>query len=140
MNLPEIKDPDCEYCKEMENTKKDESIRHLLTECKKLNELWSFFRNEIKNKWNEEWSDMEMVYGPDSKTPEKLKIEYVFLRLINRFTGLRSEGKFNTDVVTPLMKACRELINRMDEVFDDKFGIGKDRTTMQIGSFINTQT
>ena len=140
MNLIEIKDPDCEYCKEMESTKKDESIRHLFTECKKLNELWSFFRSKIKSKWNEEWSDSEMVYGQSSKTPEKLKIEYMFLLLINRFTGMSSEGNFNTDIVTPLMKTCRELINRINEVFDEKFGIGKDRTTMQIGSFINTQT
>ena len=140
MNLPEIKDTICEYCKDMESTSKDESIRHLLTECKKLNELWSFFRNEIKDKWNEEWSNLEMVYGPSTKSPEKLKIEYVFLRLINRFTGLRSDGKFNTDVVTPLMKTCRELINRINEVFDAKFGIEMDRTTMQIGSFLNTKT
>ena len=140
MNLPEIKDTDCEYCKDMESKSKDESIRHLLTECKKLNELWSFFRNEIKDKWNEDWSNSEMVYGPSTKSSEKLKIEYVFLRLINRFTGLRSDGKFNTDIVTPLMKTCRELIKRINEVFDAKFGIGKDRTTMQIGSFLNTKT
>ena len=55
MNLHEIKDPDCEYCKEMESSKKNESMRHLLTECKKLNELWLFFRSEIKSKWNENW-------------------------------------------------------------------------------------
>ena len=88
----------------MESTKKSESMRHLLTECRKLNELWEFLRDEIKSKWNEEWSVTEMIYGPDTKSPIKLKIEYIFLRIMNRFTGLRSEGKFNTDVVTPLKK------------------------------------
>ena len=39
MNFQEIKDPDCEYCKGIEDTRKNESMRHLLTECKALNEL-----------------------------------------------------------------------------------------------------
>ena len=55
-----------------------------------------------------------MIYGPESKTPKKLKIEYVFLRLMNRFTCLRSEGKFDTDIVTLLKKTCEELINKIE--------------------------
>ena len=43
MNITEIKDPDCEYCIEFENTKKHESLRQILTEFKKLAELWTFF-------------------------------------------------------------------------------------------------
>ena len=103
MNIKEIKDPDCEYCKELETqSKKNEFVRHILTECKKLAEVWEFFRSGIKGKWNAEWSDVEMVYGPEEYTPQKMKVEYVFLRVLNHFTGLRSKGNFNSDVVTPI--------------------------------------
>ena len=81
-----------------------------------------------------------MIYGPSVATPKKLKIEYVFLRLMNRFTGLRSDGKYNTDVVTPLKKTCEELINRIDEVFYEKFSIRMERTSMIQGSLFNPQT
>ena len=55
MNIKDIKDPDCEYCRGMERPKKSESLNHLMTECKTLNEIWAFFRDEIKRKWNIEW-------------------------------------------------------------------------------------
>ena len=137
MKIKEIKEPSCLYCKNLESTSINETLRHLLTECKMMVKLWEFFRNEIREKWDEEWSDAEMIYVPSERTPTKMKTEYVFLRLMNRFMGLRSEGNFDSDVVTPLKKTCEELMNILIGVFDDKFGIEMDRTTMQ-GSLINT--
>ena len=48
MNIKEIKDPFCEYCDELESTRKYESQRHILTECSKLREMWQYFRDKIK--------------------------------------------------------------------------------------------
>ena len=56
----------------LESTSINETLRHLLTECKMLAKLWEFFRNEIREKWDEEWSDAEMIYGPSERTPTKM--------------------------------------------------------------------
>ena len=123
MNIQEIKDPFCEYCDESESTKKYESLKHILVECSRLNKVWDHFRSEIKNKWNAEWSDAEMIYGPSEGTPIKMKVEYVFLRMMNRFSGVRSEGNFNEDVITQMVNTCDEIIKIIDETFEGKFKI-----------------
>ena len=64
-----------------------------------------------------------MIFGPNEKTPSKMKAEYVYLRILNQFSGLRSEGNFDTEVVTPMINTCEEIINIIDETFDGKFKI-----------------
>ena len=136
MNIQEIKDPFCEYCDESGSMKKYESLRHVLTECLRLKEVLDHFRAEIKKKWNENWSEAEMLYGPDVRSPIKMKIEYAFLRIMNRFSGLRSEGNFNTEVVTPMKKTCDDVLGLIDEVFDGKMKIRKPTVTpTQMGVF-----
>ena len=121
MNIKEIKELFCEYCDSLESTKKYESLKHILTEYSRLNEVWQHFRSGIKNKWNAECSDAEMMYGPKEKTQTKMKVEYTFLRIMNRFFGLRSEGNFNTDVVTPMKNTCDDILNLIEETFEGKF-------------------
>ena len=135
MKVNGVNDPNCHYCKGLECPPKEESLRHLLTECKVMINVWEFFRTKLDDEWNIKWSDAEMVYGPVERSPRKLKAEYVFLRIMNRFTGLRSEGNFDTDVITPLKKTCEDLINTLTGVFDDKF-----RTTMNLEVFANNET
>ena len=129
MNIHEIKDPFCEYCDESGSTRKYESVRHIFTECSRLREIWEYFRTGIENKWNESWSEAEMIYGPETRSPNKMKIEYAFLRIMNRFSGLRSEGEFNTDVVTPMKKSCDDILNLIDDVFDGQLKIRKPTVT-----------
>ena len=47
--------------------KKNESLQHILTECSRLVKVWKHFREQINTKWNTEWSDAEMLYGPIEK-------------------------------------------------------------------------
>ena len=108
-----------------------------MTECKRLNEVWEFFRTEIRNKWGNEWSTKEMLYGPNERSANKMKTEYVFLRVMNRFTGVRLEGNFDSDVVTPMKKMCEEIINTMGDVFDDKLKIRNDGDNYVNRKFLN---
>ena len=136
MNIQGVEDPFCEYCDESGNKGIKESLKHILVECPILEKVWEHFRDGIKNKWNVEWSTAEMIYGPNEKSPIKMKVEYVFLRMMNRFSGVRSEGKFNEDIVTPMISTCDEIIRIIDETFEGKFKIKTtDGNTYANGSF-----
>ena len=56
---------------------------------------------------------------------------------MNRFTGVRFEGEFNTDVVTPMIKMCEEIINTMDKAFDEKLKIRNDGDNYVNRKFFN---
>ena len=78
-----------------------------------------------------------MLYGPNERTASKMKTEYAFLRVMNRFTGVRSEGEFDADVVTPMIKTCEEIINTMDIAFNEKLKIRNDGDNYVNRKFFN---
>ena len=98
MRIEDIKDRNCSYCNEPNESPKLESLRHILLECTRLQIVWKHFHREIFSNWRIRYSFLEMVNGPISNEPGKRMSEYIFLRIINRFTGIRSREDFEMDL------------------------------------------
>ena len=123
MKINEINDSDCSYCITLENPPQKESLRHLLHDCKMLQVVWKHFRKEINSKWRVRYTFLEMVNGPLSKDPGKLKSEYVFLRIINRFTGIRAKDGMEVDPKEKLIGTCDDAIRVVEKIFDKKLKV-----------------
>ena len=123
MKIGEINDSICSYCITLESSPQNETLRHLLLECKGLSVVWKHFRKEINSKWRARYSFLEMLNGPYDKNPGKLKCEYVFLRMINRFTGIRSKDGMDSDLKEKLIKTCDDAIRVVEKSFDKKLKV-----------------
>ena len=69
-----------------------------------------------------------MLNGPCINNPGKLKSEYVFLRIINRFTGIRSGDGMETNLKEKLIKTCDDAIRVVDKIFDKKLKVSLGET------------
>ena len=117
MNNNDIKDGNCSYCNDTNESPKLESLRHLLLECKRLQIVWKHFRKEIFSNWRVRFSFLEMVNGPISNDPGKQLSEYVFLRMINRFKGIRAKDGFEKDLNEKLINTCDDTIRVIKKLF-----------------------
>ena len=128
MNIDDIKDGNCSYCNETNEPPKLESLRHILLECKRLQIVWKHFRKEIFSNWRVRFSFLEMVNGPVSNEPGKRLSEYVFLRMINRFTGIRSKEGFEKDLNDKLINTCDDAIRVVKKLFTKDLRISLGET------------
>ena len=128
MKIEGINDSNCPYCITLNDEPEKESLRHLLLECKSLRITWKHFRKEIHSKWRARFSFLEMLNCPCNNDPGKLKSEYVFLRIINRFTGIRSGDGMDSDLKDMLIKTCDDAIRVVDKIFDKKFKVSLGET------------
>ena len=64
-----------------------------------------------------------MLNGPSNNEPAKLKSEYTFLRIINRFTGIRSGDGMDTDLKDMLIKTCDDAIRVVEKIYDKKLKV-----------------
>ena len=71
----------------------------------------------------ERFSYLEMVNGPQNLEPGKLKSEYVFLRIINRFMGVRSGDGLDAEIKTKLIKTYDDAIRVVNKTFDKKLKV-----------------
>ena len=71
---------------------------------------------------------MEMLNGPISTDPGSRKSEYVFLRIINRFTGIRAKEGFGTDLNERLINKCDDAIHVVNKIFAKNFKISLGET------------
>ena len=117
MKIEDIKDGNCMYCIDLEDSPKTESLRHILLDCKTLQIVWKHFRKEIFSNWKIGFLYLEMVNGPISNDPGKLQSEYVFLRIINRFTGIRTKEGFDAVLNEKLIKTCDDAIRVVKKIF-----------------------
>ena len=102
---------------------KDESLCHILLECRNMQTVWKHFRKEINSKWRARFSFREMLNGPYDNSPEKMKSEYVFLRIINRFTGIQSSEEMEVDLKEKLIRTCDDAIRVINKTFDKKLKV-----------------
>ena len=123
MKIEGINDSICSYCTTHEDQPQNESLRHLLLECKGMGVVWKHFRKEINSKWRMRFSFLEMVNGPYDKNPGKMKCEYVFLRIINRFTGIRNKEGMEFDLREKLIRTCDDAIRVVEKIFDKKLKV-----------------
>ena len=123
MKIDEINDPNCLYCITQNDKPEKESLSHLLKDCKNLRILWKHFRKEINSKWRARYSFLEMLNGPCVNNTGKLKSEYVFLRMINRLTGIRSGDGMESDPKEKLIKTCDDAIRVVEKIFDKKLKV-----------------
>ena len=123
MKIEGIIDPNCSYCITLNVEPEKESLSHLLMECKNLRIVWKHFRKEINSKWRARYSFLEMLNGPCVNNQGKLKSEYVFLRIINRLTGIRNGEGMETDPKEKLIKTCDDAIRVIEKVFDKKLKV-----------------
>ena len=121
MKIDGINDQNCSYCVNLNNEPKPESLRHLLLECKSLRIVWKHFRKEINSKWRARFSFLEMLNGQYVNDPRKLKSEYIFLRIINRLTGIRNGDGMDADPKEKLIKTCDDAIRVVEKIIDKKF-------------------
>ena len=103
MKIDDIKDGNCTYCSELNDSPQLENLSHILLDCKRLQMVWKHFRREIFSKWRTRFSFLEMVNGPILTDPGSRKSEYVFLLIINRFTGIRAKEGFGMDLNNKLI-------------------------------------
>ena len=66
---------------------------------------------------------LEMVNCPLNRQPSKLKNEYVFLRIINCFTGVRNGDGMEAEIKTKLIKTCDYAIRVVNKTFDKKLNV-----------------
>ena len=66
---------------------------------------------------------LEMINGPCINNPGKLKSEYVFLRIINRLTGIRNGDGMDTDPKEKLIKTCDDAIRVVEKIFHKKLKV-----------------
>ena len=123
MKIEDIKDSNCAYCKDLNDSPELENLRHILLDCKRLRIVWKHFRKEIFSNWKMRFSFLEMVNGPISNEPGKHMSEYVFLRIINRFTWIRAKDSFEMDVNDKLISSCYDTIRIINKVFTKQLKI-----------------
>ena len=123
MKIEEINNPNCSYCITLNDEPEKESLHHLLLECKNLRMVWKHFHKEINSKWKARYSFREMLNGPCLNNPGKLKSEYVFLRIINQLTGIRSGDGMYIDPKEKLIRTCDDTIRVVDKIFDKKLKV-----------------
>ena len=123
MRIENVDDPNCSYCINSVETPQGESLRHILLECREMQQVWKHFRKEINTAWRARFSFLEMVNGPLNREPSKLKSEYVFLRIINRFTGVHNGDGMEAEIKTKLIKTCDDAIRVVNKIFDKKLKV-----------------
>ena len=129
MRIENVDDPNCMYCINLAETPQNESLRHILLECREMQQVWKHFRREINAAWRARFSFLEMVNGPLNRQPGKLKSEYVFLRIINRIMGERNGDGMEAEIKTKLIKTCDDAIRVVNKTFDKKLyvSLGESR-------------
>ena len=64
-----------------------------------------------------------MLNGPCETEPGKLKSEYVFLRMMNRFMGIRNGEGLDAEIKIKLIKTCDDAIRVVNKIYDKKFNV-----------------
>ena len=123
MKIEGINDANCSYCMTPNEPPKGESLRHILLECRNMQTVWKHFSKEINSKWRARFSFREMLNGPYNDSSGKLKSEYVFLRIINRFTGIRKNDGMEVDLRDKLIRTCDDAIRVVNKTFDKKLKV-----------------
>ena len=123
MKIENINDADCSYCVNLCDEPQKESLRHLLLECKDMQQVWKHFRREIYNAWRTRYSFLEMLNGPKEKDPGKLKSEFVFLRIMNLFLGVRNGEGLDAEIKKKLIKTCDDATRVVNKIFDKKLNV-----------------
>ena len=123
MRNENIDDPNCSYCINSAASPQSESLRHILLECREMQQVWKHFRKEINTAWRARFSFLEMVNGPLNRESCKLKSEYVFLRIINGFTGIRKGDGMDAEIRTKLIKTCDDAIRVVNKTYNKKLNV-----------------
>ena len=123
MRIENVNDPNCSYCINSVATPQNESLHHILLECREMQQVWKHFRKEINTAWRVRFSFLEMVNCPLNREFGKLKSEYVFLRIINRFTGIHNGNGMEAEIKTKLIKTCDDAIRVINKTFDKKLKV-----------------
>ena len=123
MKVENVNDPNCAHCEGLNDTPQGESLRHLLLECKTMQQVWKHFRKEINSAWRARYSFLEMLNGPHSGEPGKIKSKYVFLRIMNRFMGVRNGEGLDAEIKNKLIKTCDDSIRIVNKIFDKRLKV-----------------
>ena len=123
MKIESVNDPNCAHCEGLNDTPQVESLRHILLECKTMQQVWKHFRKEINSAWRARYSFLEMLNGPQNRETGKLKSEYVFLRIMNRFMGVRNGEGLDAEIKNKLIKTCDDSIRIVNKIFDKRLKV-----------------